>query len=245
MLRISNAAVVRLSLSACLIAGLAIVPCAAQSGPPHVQAELVSTIKSKKAKVGDEVSARTVSALSLPDGTTAPAGSMLIGKVNTVEADDSSHHSAIGLSFDQVKLPDGKSISVPLSIRAAMMPGATATQPKAPQKKDEKGDALSSVPGGPFQTSIRLGDASSSIGSSVQEVTVNPDKRDGASAQTAGKTPGQSAGQPVQALAGTVIGMDGVKLAIGSGGDHVSTFESEHKNLELAKGLQIILTPAQ
>ena len=65
-------------LAACLLAG-------AQSR--FIQAELLTGIKTKKAKVGDPVKARTTAEVKLANGVTVPAGSMLLGQLRTVEPD--------------------------------------------------------------------------------------------------------------------------------------------------------------
>ncbi len=58
-----------------------------------VQAELVSGIKAKNAKVGDSVRARTTADATLANGATIPKGSILLGELRSVEP------NAVSVSF--------------------------------------------------------------------------------------------------------------------------------------------------
>jgi hypothetical protein len=95
-------------LAACLFAG-------AQTR--FIQAELQTGIKTKKAKVGDPVKARTTAEAKLSNGVTVPAGSILLGELRSVEPD------AVSISFDACQT-GAKTTPLKLSIRAAMMPVA-------------------------------------------------------------------------------------------------------------------------
>jgi hypothetical protein len=88
----------------------------AQGSKQFIQAELLKTIKAKKAKVGDVVKARPVQAVTLPNGFTIPADATLLGEVRAVD------EKSLAISFDQAEIK-GKTTPVKLSIRSAMMPG--------------------------------------------------------------------------------------------------------------------------
>ncbi len=120
-----------------LLGGVLTVLCglqvaSAQGSKQFIQAELLKTIKAKKAKVGDVVKARPVQAVTLPNGFTIPADATLLGEVHAV--DDKS----LAISFDQVEIK-GKTTPVKLSIRSAMMPnqeGAAARPGDATRSLD-------------------------------------------------------------------------------------------------------------
>lgn len=95
-----------------LIAGLALTVWA-QDQTKFVQAELLNTVKVKKAKVGDQVKAKMA------------GGAVVLGQVRKVEA------NSIAISFDTLE-EDGKKSPHPMSIRAAMLPGG-ATAPTVAQ----------------------------------------------------------------------------------------------------------------
>jgi len=103
-----------------LAVGIVAILCAAQFASAQgskrlIQAELLKTIKAKKAKVGDVVKARAVQSVVLPGGITIPEGSTVVGEVRAVD------ENSLAMSFDQVEIK-GKTTPVKLSIRAAMMP---------------------------------------------------------------------------------------------------------------------------
>jgi len=87
----------------------------AQGSKQFIQAELLRTIKAKKAKVGDIVKARAIQDVTLPSGVTIPQDATLLGEVRA--ADEKS----LAISFDQAEIK-GKTTPVKLSIRSAMMP---------------------------------------------------------------------------------------------------------------------------
>lgn len=138
-----------------------------------VQAELLTTIKAKKAKAGDPVKARVVESATV-NGVEVAYDAMLLGEVRSADA------NSIAISFGQVDFK-GKRTALNLEIRAAMMPG---------------------------------GDTSN----------------------TARKENAQN---------GSVIGMLGVTLHTGVAAGQASRFESESKNFELKRGLQLMLTPPE
>ncbi len=81
-----------------------------------LQAELQKTIKAKNAKTGDPVKARAVNAVTLPGGVKIPEGAILLGEVRAADP------NSLSISFEQMELKGAKT-PLPLSIRAAMMPG--------------------------------------------------------------------------------------------------------------------------
>jgi hypothetical protein len=119
-----------------LLGGIVTVLCgvqlvSAQGAKQFVQAELLKTIKAKKAKVGDVVKARPVQAVTLANGLIIPEDATLVGEVRG--ADEKS----LSISFDQVQIK-GKTTPVKLSIRSAMQPGEAQSAPRP-------GDATSSL----------------------------------------------------------------------------------------------------
>lgn len=80
-----------------------------------IQAELTTPIKTKKAKVGDPVKARTISEVKFANDITVPAGSTLTGELRSVDPD------AVSISFDAFQ-NGSKTTPLKLNIRAAMMP---------------------------------------------------------------------------------------------------------------------------
>ena len=89
----------------------------------QVSAVLEKRIDSKKAKAGDEVTAKTTSEAKLANGTKIPKGSRLTGHVTEVEP--KSHDNRNGLvafAFDHAVLHDGQQIPVHVLMRAMAAP---------------------------------------------------------------------------------------------------------------------------
>jgi hypothetical protein len=85
----------------------------AQTGAPVLSAKLAGNLSTKTAKVGDPVTAKTISTLKLSDGVEIPKGSRLVGSVASVKsAQDGGGTSALAIKIDQVEMKNGKFMRV-------------------------------------------------------------------------------------------------------------------------------------
>jgi hypothetical protein len=208
----------------------------AQSSPPpkkmFVQAELISPVRTKKAKVGDSVTAQTITPLVLGDGTVVPAGSKVLGHVREVESKATdSHSSSLAISFEQIEVKKGQILPLNLAIQAAVAgpPPVTTGQsshvasPSAGPLPDHPLQGHASAPGG-----VGGGDAAEL---SQDSVTRRP-----------GGEPQEKA-QPKETAAHTesVVGMPGVTLQVADAPPYASTFDSNKKDFQLEAGLQLML----
>ena len=204
-----------------------------------LQVQLTSPVKAKKVKVGDTVSAITITPISLAQ-VVVPAGSKVTGHVRQVEADASdAHTSLIALSFDEVAVKNGQKVPLNSFVRAALMPtaqGLTAQEAQqatnTPVLSPNRG-AINGGMGGYLGTG-------SSGGMMTGTPTANGDPARTASTQTQQQEPPK----PTAARTGQVIGLRGVELQV-TNPDHLSVFKSDHKNLELDEGLQLMLVVMQ
>lgn len=212
---------------------LAFGPATAQNSKPagretQLQIQLPNAVKARKAKAGDSVSAITVTAVTQPAGIAVPAGSKVLGHVRKVEADlGAEHNSLIALSFDEIYLKKGQTVPLKSFIFAAMMPHLKTNYE---QLNNQYG---SSMP--PISTGNMAG-----INSRGGPVATNG--ADALGAQTRGDVSPQptSDSQATTVRNGQVANMPGVELAINES-EHISTFKSSHKNLQLDEGLQLML----
>jgi hypothetical protein len=218
-----------------IVLGLSMTMLSAQTKQPasqDLQVELTSTIKAKKAKVGDAVAAITRAPITLSQGLVIPADSKVTGHVRQVEADSADAHTSwIALSFEEIVLKNGQKVPLNCFVRAALSPTNTGTDPTAGQNSSlvtpTRGAGNAGMGGA---TSV-----GSSGGMIAGTATANGD---------VGKTPTADSQAPVVAHRGQVIGMPGVELQVVDPG-HVSVFKSIHKNLELSEGLQLMLDVRQ
>lgn len=80
----------------------------AQSAPQVLLAKFSGKLTTKSAKMGDEVTAKTLGTAKLADGTEIPKGAKLLGKVIVVQSKDAgAGTSTLALRFDQVELKGG------------------------------------------------------------------------------------------------------------------------------------------
>ncbi len=169
-------------LAATAIATLAFgpPPLNAQQGQPlakeAVLSALTSKIDTKKAKVGDPVTAKTLNPLTLTDGSILPVGTKLSGKVTQVQP-KSSGAATLGISFDQLE----KKGSAPMAVHGLLE--AVAPQPALSESGGSTNDLPMGSGGNKGQTAAMTGTGINSgggrlpsiqPGSSVKGVTLSP-----------------------------------------------------------------------
>jgi hypothetical protein len=88
-----------------------------------VAAEFTKGIDTKKAKVGDEVNAETISEAKLPDGTALPKGTKLVGNVVDVKAKSKEQNdSHLVLALNRAVLKDGKEVPIRAAVTSMTAP---------------------------------------------------------------------------------------------------------------------------
>ena|GEM_PF-1780930 len=96
---------------------------AAQIQAASVSAELTKGIDSKKARVGDEINAKTTSPAKLPDGTDLPKGTKLVGNVVDVTAKSKEQkNSHLVLALNRVVLKDGHEVPIRSAVTSVTAP---------------------------------------------------------------------------------------------------------------------------
>ena len=88
-----------------------------------VTAELTKSLDSKHARVGDEVNTKITNEAKLPDGTTLPRGTKLVGNVVDVTAKSKQEKNArIVISLNRAVLKDGKQVPIRSSVTSVTAP---------------------------------------------------------------------------------------------------------------------------
>lgn len=234
MARISSASVLLVMLFSSVTANgqRSVSPPAARS--ETLQIELTSTIRAKKAKVGDAVKARSVTALILPNQIVVPEGAKLIGHVTmTNPGSRDANGAAIGIVFDEVQARKGKKLGLNLSIQAGMMP-----RPSVPQAIGEQDSQSLAQPGESPQAPSKQRSLPVVGFTSSGRPAGTPDATQGS--QLGANETADHRGELRELPAGTLIGMPGVTLAV-DGPAGAATFRSSNRKLELKSGLQLKL----
>jgi hypothetical protein len=101
---------------------------AGQVQAANVSAELTKRLDSKKAKVGDEVEAKTTDEAKLPDGTDLPKGTKLKGNVIDVKAKSKEQNeSHMVISLNRAELKGGKELPIRAAVTSMTAPTANTS----------------------------------------------------------------------------------------------------------------------
>jgi hypothetical protein len=81
----------------------------AQTGAPVLAAKFATNLNTKTAKIGDVITAKTITTLKLKDGVEIPKGSRIVGTVAAVQSTQAGNGtSSLAIKMDQVEMKDGK-----------------------------------------------------------------------------------------------------------------------------------------
>ncbi|HJZ65375.1 MAG TPA: hypothetical protein VKD70_13715 [Candidatus Acidoferrum sp.] len=222
-----------------------------------INAALNSSIDSKKAKQGDEVTAHTTEAVKSQGKTIVPKGCKLVGHVTRASARGKGDaESALGIAFDKAILKNGREIPLNGSIQALASGESAASVPGA----DADAMAGAGASGGGRATSGgrgALGGVGSTAGSAVGGVTNTAGSvasTAGGAVDTTARTAAGTAGAANGAVGGLtatgqfatnsrgVFGLDGLNLnAASSNNAEGSVITSAGKNVHLDSGTRMLI----
>ena len=98
---------------------------ASQVQAASVAAELTKGIDTKRAKVGDEVNAKTTTEAKLPDGTVLPKGTKLTGNVVDVTAKSKEQkNSHLVISLNRLAMKDGTDKPIHAAVTSVTAPAS-------------------------------------------------------------------------------------------------------------------------
>ncbi|HXB21344.1 MAG TPA: hypothetical protein VNV88_08185 [Candidatus Solibacter sp.] len=220
---------------------------AALSGGTTLQAELTKSLDAKKAKPGDEITARLTQDVKSNGQVVVRKGSKLVGHVTEAKArgkEDSE--SRLGILFDRAVLKDGQEVAFNSVIQAvAAAPnvsslgdnsgpiggGAPMPQPSGGMQGGGMGGAVGAVGSTVGGAASTVGNTAGSVGTAASG-TVNGTVN-GAGAAGRGGLGTASRG---------VIGLEGLTLnSAASGNAQGSVISSPSRNVKLDSGTQMVL----
>jgi hypothetical protein len=216
----------------------------------QVSAELTKNLDSKKAKVGDEVLAKTTSKARLTDGTMLPRGTKLVGKVTDVQAKaGAAHASRLAFAFDHAVMHDGSQVPVRAMLQSIAAPTAATTAGMAQDDSISAGPAGASAGGGARSGGMiggAAGGVARPIGGAVGSTTRGvEDTAAGAESTVGGAVQGTSAAANAAVSAGVVTGpvanLPGVTFSSTASGNGEAVLQGSGRNIELASGTQMSL----
>jgi hypothetical protein len=235
--------------SALLAAGVAL-PAYAQTPSPSentgtegtlapgmsINAELNSSLDSKKAKPGDPVTARTTEPVKSTDGRSIiPKGAKLMGRVTEAKSrSKGDSESALGIQFDKAMLKDGQSVALSNMAIQAIAPPANSFS-SAPPMAGAPGSPGANAPSNPSMSGSQGSRSAPNTGSQAPYPNTGT-----------GEIGGSNASGPLPPNSKGVYGIEGLRLGIASaGGAQTSVITSAGKNVHLDGGTRLLLAPAQ
>ena len=202
-----------------------------------INATLNSSIDSKKAKPGEQITAHTTEAVKSTDGRTIlPKGTKLVGHVTQATArSNGQSESMLAIQFDKALLKDKQ--EVPLHNVVIQAVAAPAQQSQASTYSTEA-DRTGS-PGTPSNNPSMAGSRGArpeSTPNAQQYPNENP-----AGNNPDSSTGGASNGGALPANAKGVYGFDGLRLSASANGEG-TVLTSTNKNVHLDGGTRLLLT---
>jgi hypothetical protein len=195
-----------------------------------IRVELAKSVDAKKAKVGDEVVAKTMDDfLSDKNEVLAPRGSQIVGHVAEVSPHQGNSASTLGIAFDKMVLKSGTQVPLKASIQAIGAPESSATTFNDPM-------AASQAPSGtPSMSSPGRG----SYGGTAPNPGGPPAGANPTGAAIPDTTSGAAINGRLTPNAQGVVGISGLSLSTGATQDSLLT--SPKHNVKLDGGTQMIL----
>jgi hypothetical protein len=192
-----------------------------------IRVELAKTVDAKKAKVGDELIAKTMDDLrSDSNEVLAARGSKIVGHVAEVSPHQGDSASTLGIAFDKLVLKNGTDMPLKASIQAIGWPQSNTASAYQP----------AGAPSGPSGPVPSTASAANGAGRAVPGGTAPGGN--GATPTPEGTDATGGYGQLTAKDQG-VVGMAGVSLSTGAAQD--SVLSSPKHNVKLDSGTQMIL----
>ena len=213
-----------------------------------LQAELAKSLDCKKAKPGDEVTAKVTQDVKADGKVVVHKGSKLIGHVTEAQAKTKDNaESKLGIVFDKAVLKGGQEIAFNGTVQALAPPvhnslsaaGADAGSLDAGPNMSH-GNMAGGAGGRPLGgVTSTVGSAASSVGNTAGSVAGSTT---GAVGGAVNNTAGAAVNGTVNSTSHGVVGMQGLTLnTISTGSAQGSVISSATNNIKLDAGTQMVL----
>ena len=208
---------------------------ASLAGGTVINAELNSSIDSKKAKPGEQITAHTTEAVRSTDGRAIlPKGTKLVGHVTQASARSNGQGEAmLAIQFDKAVLKDGQEVPLNVVIQAVAAPSREAAAfGSDTDRAIMPGTAPTNSPSNNPSMSGSRGARPDSTTTTQPYPSANPRGTSGSESDSAGPLPANTRG---------VYGLEGVRLSSSANGEG-TVLTSTAKNVHLDGGTRLLLT---
>jgi hypothetical protein len=218
-----------------------------------LQAELTKSLDAKKAKPGDEVSAKLTQDVKENGKVVLHKGSKLVGHVTEAQAKSKENaESKLGVVFDKAVLKGGEELPFNGVIQAVAPPVQGALSVAGDENSSLSGGmgSGSSMGGGPSGGGLGpVGGVAGAAGSTVNSATGAVGNTAGSVTNSTGavngavnRTAGVATNGALNSAAHGVVGMQGVDLTSAvAGSAQGSVISSASRNIKLDSGTQMVL----
>lgn len=215
---------------------------AAAQGGAVVPVELPKSIDSKKAKVGDEVTAKVISDVRSGGAVAIPRGSKLVGKITEANARSKGDAaSSLGIVFDKVVLKNGSTMNLVSTIQAVIAPPQTAS----PSLSDSGAGIQTPSGGGSSGGGDMVGSATGAVGNTAGSAVGAVGNTAGSAIGTAGGEAAGSVGANAPVVTSRTTGIVGIKgLELNASANSQasgSVLTSGSKSVKLDSGTRLLV----
>jgi hypothetical protein len=210
---------------------------ASLAGGTAINATLNSSVDSKKAKPGEQITAHTMEAVKSADGRTImPKGTKLVGHVTKASARSNGQgESMLAIQFDKAMLKGGQ--EVPLNNVVIQAVAAPARETSSYGGYDAPPTTAPGAPSNNPSMSGSRGARTEGTPPTQPYPSTNPN---GTNTNDSSGGEANNSG-PLPANARGVYGMEGVRLSASSNGEG-TVLTSTEKNIHLDGGTRLLLT---
>jgi hypothetical protein len=222
-----------------------------------VNTELTKPVDCKKAKPGDEVTAKVTQDVKSDGKVVVHKGSKVVGHVTEAQAKDKEHpDSKLGIAFDKIVLKDGQEMAFNGAVQAIAPPAqvlanAAGNQSAGLDAPMGGGGGRAPSGGGRSGGGGLVGGAVSGVGSTAGAATGTVGAVGNVGGAVGGATHGATSALSAQGTLTSasrgVVGLEGVNLtsATGAAGSaQGSLITSPTRNIKLDSGTQVLLQAA-
>jgi len=218
-----------------------------------LNAVLTKSVDSKKAKEGDEVTAKTTSTTKAVGQRTIPKGTKLIGHITKANARaKGDSESALGILFDRAEVAKGREVPIHAVVQALAVNTANASMAASDEPMGSMqpsggatgggtngGNSGGGLVGGTVAGAARTVDNTANAGANVAGSAVGSAS---GTVNRAGSGVGTTAGSTLSASSQGVVGLPGYTLdAAATNATQGSVITSTGKNVKLDSGTQMVL----
>lgn len=210
-----------------------------------VPVELSKSVDSKKAKVGDEVTAKVINDVRSGGVVAISRGSKLVGKVTEANARSKGDAtSTLGIVFDRAILKNGATLNLVSTIQAAIAPPETPSVP-LPDSSNGGGGGTEGPEGNRGGTNAGSGSPVAAIGNTAGSAVGAVGHTADSATQTADLAANARVGANapvVTAQTMGVVGIRGLELNAGSSANASgSVFTTSSKSVRLEGGTRLLV----